>query len=238
MEQYNIKSLKKFRATGLCSFISALLTLLFGVSVLVFIVQFFTKSQSYKTTAVVVLILLVILFLVTTFLNMFFEWYIDARLEKKAGKWYVTYFEALGFLGIDKRTEVEILELTGYDIKNKSISFYGKFKTHEQMSKSESLKSITITGKFEDEQKAVNVLNKLTGYIQPPKGDIEEELLQESMDENVYSKESEMSAEEVEEFLDEYNREKAEEKELENSPLVIDTDDIVGSIMGRERKEM
>lgn len=238
MEQYNIKSLKKFKATGLCSFICALLTLLFSVSMLVFIIQVFIKSPSYKVTSMIVLVLLILLFLVTTFFNILFEWYIDARLEKKSGKWYITYFEALGFLGIDKRTEVEILELTGYDIKKKSISFYGKFKTHEQMSKSENLKSITVTGKFEDEQKAVDILNKMTGYIQPPKEDIEEELLEESKEDNVYQEESEMSAEEVQKLLDEYNREKAEEKELENSPLVIDTDDIVGSIMGRERKEM
>lgn len=238
MEQCNIKSLKKFKATGLCSFLCALLTLLFSVSMLVFIIQVFIKSPSYKVTSVIVLVLLILLFLVTTFFNILFEWYIDARLEKKHGKWYITYFEALGFLGIDKRTEVEILELTGYDIKKKSISFYGKFKTHEQMSKSENLKSITVTGKFEDEQKAVDILNKLTGYIQPPKEDIEEELLEESKEDNVYQEESEMSAEEVQKLLDEYNREEAEEKELENSPLVIDTDDIVGSIMGRERKEM
>lgn len=237
MEQYNIKSLKKFKATGVCSFLCALLTLLFSVSMLVFIIQVFIKSPSYKVTSVVVLVLLVLLFLVTTFFNVLFEWYIDARLEKKHGKWYISYFEALGFLGIDRRTEVEILELTGYDIKKKSISFYGKFKTHEQMSKSEDLKSITITGKFEDELNAIEKLNELTGYKQPSKDDIIDDELYEVKEEvEECTNNSEMSPEEIQKILDEYRKEKREEKELDDKDIFVGVDDIVGSIIRQERK--
>ena len=202
-----------------------------------FIIQVFIKSPSYKVTSVVVLVLLVLLFVVTTFFNVLFEWYIDARLEKKHDKWYISYFEALGFLGIDRRTEVEILELTGYDIKKKSISFYGKFKTHEQMSKSEDLKSITITGKFEDELSAIEKLDELTGYKQPSRDDIIDGDLCEVKEEvEECTNNSEMSTEEIQRILDDYNKEKREEKELENKDIFVDVDDIVGSIIRQERK--
>lgn len=233
MEQYKVKSLKKFKASGLCSFICALNVLLFAISIIVFAIQCLIKSQSYKFTGCIVGVLLVTLFIVTTLFNTFFEWYIDARLEKKQGKWYVSYFEALGFLGIDRRTEVEILELTGYDIKKKSISFYGKFRTHEQMKKSDELKSLTITGRFEDEEKAIEVLNKLTGYVQPSKEEIKDEVEKELVKNNDV-KEPEMSAEEIEQLLKEYREEKEQEKELENRDIVVDTNNIVGSILGNK----
>ena len=234
MECYNIKSLKKYRANSLCSIIGAVLALVTVVVIVVLTVSIMSKTFPIKNCAIFLFGVLLIDSVVLTILSSKFEWYINAKLEKKHGRWFISYSEALGFLGISQRTEVEIKELTGYIISKGYIEFFGKFKTHEQMSGSKKLKKVKITGIFEDREKAEKLLKELTGYIQ------EEDIIEpeyEDIKETSNEKEfKELSEEELETMIEEYKQEKETENRNDTEDYVVNLDDLNVSVERRKFK--
>lgn len=235
MECYNIKSLKKYRANSLCSIVGALLALATVIVIVVLTVAIMSKTFPIKNCAIVLFIVLLIDSIVLTILSNKFEWYINAKLEKKHGRWFITYSEALDFLGISQRTEVEIKELTGYVISKRYIEFFGKFKTHEQMSGSKKLKKVKITGIFEDREKAEKTLKELTGYIQKEEDILEAEFEEIKKTSNEKRREfEELSEEEIETMIEEYKREKEMENKEDSEGYVVNLDDLNVSIERRK----
>lgn len=174
--EFKAKGLKSKDATNWMTAMVTLATILLTVvSCMIFYQLFKNGSRCLGTNKFNVEIGTVVLSVaILVVMSSTVNWQIGVVLRVTDRIMELSYFEAVGFLGITDRTRYIIEKLDKYELSDSGITIWGKIKYNAQMERSKYVNKISVDCKFTDRdyiEKFLETLVKLGGEVTPSRLD-------------------------------------------------------------------